>query len=190
MLTQRAARFAGLGALLLSACGPAPAPAPADTATPAAPAAGPAPVSYVCDTIARIVASRADTPAFSSLPADLTLKDGVSCAPATRDIAVGPDRTPVSFSVFECVYHDRAGVREEAGWPIWTGVLEDASACFSGWQAGGQSEMTPAGIMRSLTFERSPDASRITRPEGQIEPVRFLWTQDGAQRIVFQVLAE
>lgn len=182
---------AGLLALAFSAaCGGSPplekvAPAAADE--PVAPAVQLAPV---CQNLERIVAARRDTPAFASLPDDFALKDGASCGAADRVIMVGADQTPVTFSGYACLFKQEPGATEDAAWPVWQGVMSDASECgANGWTMLTNTDISSGAPTRSILLFRDADAPRLVLPEGPTEPVRFDWSQDGGQTILLFVAA-
>ncbi len=186
---------AGLLALAFAAaCGGSPPPEtvadePAIAAAdePVAPAVELAPV---CQNLERIVAARRDTPAFASLPEGFALKEGVSCAAADQVIKVGADQTPVTFSGYACVFQQEPDATEDAAWPVWQGVMGDASECgANGWTMLTNTDISTGAPTRSILLFRDADAPRLVLPEGATEPVRFDWSQDGGQTILLFVAA-
>lgn len=144
----------------------------------------------VCQNLERIVAARRDTPAFASLPDDFALKEGASCAAADQVIKLGADQTPVTFSGYACVFKQEPGATEDAAWPVWQGVMSDASECgANGWTMLTNTDISSGAPTRSILLFRDADAPRLVMPEGPTEPVRFDWSQDGGQTILLFVAA-
>jgi len=186
---------AGLLALALAAaCGGGPAPETAEQA-PAIEAAAdaaeaPLKLSPVCQNLERLVAARGDSPAFASLPDDLALREGASCAAADQVIKIGADQTPVTFSGYACVFKQEPGATEDAAWPVWQGVMADAAECgANGWTMLTNTDVSAGAPARSILLFRDADAPRLVLPEGTTEPVRFDWSQDGGQTILLFVAA-
>jgi hypothetical protein len=184
---------AGLLALAFAAaCGGSSAPetagqAPA-IAAPADAAEAPLQLSPVCQNLERLVAARGDSPAFASLPYDFAVKEGASCAAADQVIKIGADQTPVTFSGYACVFKQEPGATEDAAWPVWQGVMADASECgANGWTMLTNTDVSAGAPTRSILLFRDADAPRLVLPEGATEPVRFEWSQDGGQTILLFV---
>ncbi len=149
-----------------------------------------APLSQVCQNLERVVAARADVPAFSSLPDGFALKEGVACARADKAVKVGAGQTPVTLSGYACVFKDAPDELEEAVRPVWQGVLVDAAECAAnGWTSLAETDVSSGLPARRVLYYRDPDAPRLMMPEGQTEPVRFEWAQDSGQTIVLFVAA-
>jgi hypothetical protein len=186
---------AGLLALAFAAaCGGGPAPetagqAPAITA-PADAAEAPLQLSPVCQNLERLVAARGDSPAFASLPDDFAFRDGVACAAADQTIKAGADQTPITLSGYTCVFKQEPGATEDAAWPVWQGVMADASECgANGWIMLTNTDVSADAPTRSILLFRDAGAPRLVLPEGATEPVRFEWSQDGGQTILLFVAA-
>lgn len=186
---------AGLLALTFAAaCGGGAAPEtaadiPAVTAVveAEAPAAQLAPV---CQNLERLVAARSDAPAFASLPDDFALKVGVGCAAADQTVKAGANQTPVTLSGYACVFKDDPGATEDAAWPVWQGVMADASGCGANrWTMLTDTDVSSGAPTRRILLFRDADAPRLVLPEGTTEPVRFEWSQDGGQTILLFVAA-
>lgn len=186
--------FVGAGLLaLLAGCGGTPPPETGGDGPAIAAAvdeAGAPPLSQVCQNLERIVAARADVPAFSSLPDGFVLKEGVACASADRAVKVGAGQTPVTLSGYACVFKDAPDELEEAGWQAWQVVLADAAECATnGWTSLAETDVSSGRPARRVLYYRAADAPRLMLPEGQTEPVRFEWAQDSGQTIVLFVAA-
>lgn len=173
----------------LAGCGkPAPPDAPD---APAAPLASPE-TAALCEAYDRIIAARSDTPAFASLPAEFELKPGMPCALAELEIA--PARTGLSVPVpvrgYGCRYLDEPGAPEASGWPAWTGALEDVAACFGGdWEIAAVTDSRAEGPTRRVLMSSQPDVPVMTVADGSVDPVRFEWSQENGQGILFFVAA-
>lgn len=187
----------GAGRLVLAfaaACGGGPAPetagqAPA-IAAPADAAEAPLQLSPVCQNLERLVAARGDSPAFASLPDDFAFRDGVACAAADQTIKAGADQTPITLSGYACVFKQEPGATEDAAWPVWQGVMADASECgANGWTMLTNTDVSADAPTRSILLFRDAGAPRLVLPEGATEPVRFEWSQDGGQTILLFVAA-
>lgn len=187
----------GAGRLALAfaaACGGGPAPetagqAPA-IAAPADAAEAPLHLSPVCQNLERLVAARGDSPAFASLPDDFAFRDGVACAAADQTIKAGADQTPITLSGYACVFKQEPGATEDAAWPVWQGVMADASECgANGWTMLTNTDVSADAPTRSIHLFRDAGAPRLVLPEGATEPVRFEWSQDGGQTILLFVAA-
>jgi hypothetical protein len=177
----------------LAACGGA-GDAPASKAAPAAGDGAEAGVEIAgaCPAFEKILAARSETPAFSSLPEGFSLKPGVACRPADRQITLHTmgASTDVGFAGYECVYYDRPGTAEATGWEVWTGVLEDIAACFGGdWTIYSESQAGEPGPVRRMYVERDPEFAKVKRFERDIAPIQFEWSQEEGQKVTVFVLA-
>lgn len=186
---------AGLFAIVFAAaCGSGSAPESAEQAlaiaAPADAAEAPLSLSPVCQNLERLVAARGDSPSFASLPDDFAVKEGASCAAADQVIKIGADQTPVKFSGYACVFKQEPGATEDAAWPVWQGVIADASGCgANGWTMLTNTDVSAGAPTRSILLFRDADAPRLVLPEGTTEPVRFEWSQAGGQTILLFVAA-
>lgn len=181
------------GLLLLTACGgSAPSAGETEGEAAAAPAASAEETKALCAAFDRVIAARLDTEAFSSLPENFELKPGVPCGMAELDIAPRRQGPAIATPVrgYACLYLDKPGEIEANAWPVWTGVLEDVAACFGGlWEIAAVTDARPDAPTRRVLMSSQPDVPLVTVGDGSVDPVRFEWSQDSGQGIVFFVAA-
>jgi hypothetical protein len=180
------------GLLLLTACGGARSAGETEGETAPAPAASAEETKALCAAFDRVIAARLDAEAFSSLPENFELKPGVPCGMAELDIAPRRQGPAIATPVrgYACLYLDKPGEIEANAWPVWTGVLEDVAACFGGlWEIAAVTDARPDAPTRRVLMSSQPDVPLVTVGDGSVDPVRFEWSQDSGQGIVFFVAA-
>jgi hypothetical protein len=165
-------------ALLLSACGEDGAARDVRTAD----AAG-----GVCPQLQRIVAARADKPAFASLADMPPLPRAVRCGVAQRsDWMFAPSRFE-TFEAYQCVMFESADVaRADLGQKAYGDFLEASADCFrdsDGWRGygGGGVGRTPGGKLYFTDRSNVALAPSLKVADGvEAPPVRTIWTFETA----------
>lgn len=140
--------------------------------------------SDVCSEYERVFQARHDDPPFSSLKEAVTVSGSFDCNRGPFLLPIGPDRAEVRADVFYCDLHDnRSGSRVQAE-ESWADVQDVVASCFGEWEVSAEAENRPdGGVERRLLLSRS-GFERIVYPEGQIEPVSFLWVDSEESQLV------